>query len=118
MSSPEEPPLRGVSDFHGEVTDKGEEAVRSELALPDVDTILKDLQRQHGVRVSLSPKLVEKLSSLKEAPADLSLMPSMCHPNDICIFCDRHDICISCDALDFCITVDYHFADEVVEPPE
>jgi hypothetical protein len=114
MPPPEENQLRHAADFSAEVADKGGGAVRSELNLPDVDTILKDLQRQHGVRVSLSPKLVEKLSSIKVTAADSALMPSTCHPGDICILCDRHDICTSCDALDFCITVDYHIADEVV----
>lgn len=112
MSGPQERRLRHNKDFEEEFKNKSAEDVHRALALPDVDSILKDLQQQHGVRVSLSPNLVKKLADLKVTAPDSAALPSTCHPNDICILCDRHDICTSCDALDFCWHVDYHIVEE------
>jgi hypothetical protein len=102
--------LRKASDFSEQVQQQGETEVRRELQLPDVDGILKELQGRHGVRISLSPALVERLESIKETPvsADAEVLSVLCPSSDICIVCDQNDRCDTCDALDWCISVDTH----------
>lgn len=43
-----EKPLRKASDFQEALEQHGKQALSRELGLPDVDEILKELQRKHG----------------------------------------------------------------------
>nr|BFE84547.1 hypothetical protein GCM10020093_071480 [Planobispora longispora] len=47
-----------------------DEAIKRDLQLPDVDTILKDLQREYGIRIGLSPNLIRKLEAIKESACE------------------------------------------------
>ena len=102
--------LRNASDFKERLESVGAEQVRRELNLPDVDEILKDLQQQHGVRVSLSPKLLEKLEEIKarSVSADEATLSFGCTSTDVCIVCDQNDNCETCDTMDWCYSVDTH----------
>ncbi|SEO84035.1 freyrasin family ranthipeptide [Trujillonella endophytica] len=104
--------VRSNADLEHEVAEKGAEKVREELNTPSLDQIIKDLQAQHGVRVTLSPNLVQSLERLRLTSPNSNTLRSYCHPGDICILCDSRDLCNRCDALDFCITHDYHIVEE------
>jgi hypothetical protein len=78
--------------------------------LPNIDQILKDLQKQVGKRLVLSSKVVERMAAAPKQPATGgSAQPQVgCPVSDICIVCDQRDFCRECDALDWCSSVDTH----------
>jgi uncharacterized protein YaiI (UPF0178 family) len=115
MTEPQKTPLRHNADFTEQLTNSAEDQVRRDLDLPNVQDILRELQERHGVRLTLTKSMVDRMASLKATEAAGVDHPSACSPNDICILCDRHDICVTCDAMDWCVTVDYHVVEEVVE---
>src|SRR5690348_3523812 len=111
---------RKASDFQEDIKNRGAEAVARELALPNLDEILKDLQSKHGVRISLSPQLVKRLEATKASgqaapssdptggpPPSADVMVA-CPESDACVFCDSTDRCERCDMMDWCVTHDTH----------
>ena len=101
-----EPELRKAEDFVEALKTRTPDELRQELGLPDVDEILKDLQRKHGIRISPSRKLIERLEAIKvESGGYGELVPvSGCVSTDVCILCDHGDICSTCDTMDWCMT--------------
>jgi len=75
--------------------------------LPNVDQILKLLQKGTGKRLKLSESALRKVAVAGEQPAAEGLA-IQCPTVDICILCDSEDICFSCDMADWCITHDTH----------
>lgn len=94
--------LRKATDFNDQI--------KGELGLPEVDDILKELQRKHGVRIGLSPNMVKRLEEAKNAAADPTTLKIGCYGTDICVLCDQNDYCPTCDSMDWCISVDTHLA--------
>lgn len=99
--------LRKAADFSGEIQRRIEKELREELELPVVDQILKDLQSKYGIRVGLSPNLIERFEAIKEKAKDPALRFG-CETSDVCIFCDSNDYCRTCDAMDWCVNSDTH----------
>jgi hypothetical protein len=104
---PEHRPLRGPADFAEELKHKTVEQLREELELPNVDQILKDLQETHGIRIGLSPKMVERAEAIKASGGEVALGWG-CTGTDICIVCDHEDFCDTCDTMDWCTSSDTH----------
>lgn len=106
--------LRKATDFHQAGAPKTREELRQELGLPDVDQILKDLQRTHGIRIGLSRNLVERFEAMKvESIGGYgATLISGCPTQDVCVFCDQNDWCATCDMMDWCSSVDTHFMPE------
>ena len=102
--------LRKEADFREALSNRSEGELRRELGVPDVDEILKELQRTHGIRISLSRNLIDRLESIKVNSAG-GLEPTLisgCISTDVCILCDHGDICSTCDTMDWCISSDTH----------
>lgn len=103
-------PLLKAEDFAREERDP--ETVRCDMELPNIDTILKELQEKHGVRISLGPSIVRRLEEIKTqsktAADDPTTLGIGCSSSDTCILCDTTDYCSTCDVSDWCVTVDTH----------
>ncbi len=103
--------LRKEADFREALSGRTEDEFRRELGVPDVDEILKELQRTHGIRISLSRNLIDRLETIKVNSADGlgATLISGCISTDVCILCDHGDICSTCDTMDWCVVNDTHF---------
>jgi hypothetical protein len=103
--------LKKEKDFRAEVESRGAEQLRQDLGLPNVDEILKDLQRKHGIRIALSPKMIARFEAIKEKAELTKEFPALrdgCISTDTCILCDHGDLCQTCDVSDWCIWSDNH----------
>ncbi|MGV9244960.1 freyrasin family ranthipeptide [Streptomyces sp. NPDC003710] len=107
-STPSKKRLLKAANFRDEIERRGAKEVRDELGLPNIDAILKDLQERHGVRIGLSPKLIERMEAIKARATDDLIARVGCQISDLCIFCDQGDYCVTCDVGDWCLTVDTH----------
>ena len=76
-------------------------------SLPNIEEILKALQKQHGYNITFSKKFIEKWEVTKARPVDPKAQ-IQCPTSDVCIICDARDICKQCDTMDWCDTIDYH----------
>jgi len=101
------------SDFSEQLRSRDQEDVRQVLNIPDIDSVLKELQRKHGIRIGLSPALIRRFQQGKaEAEAVAAGLPAVadefCQVQDICILCDHGDACQTCDMMDWCVWNDTH----------
>lgn len=78
--------------------------------LPNVDQILKELQKKVGRKLVLSQKTLERFVAARNTPrsADAVTLGIGCSGTDICVLCDQSDYCPTCDAMDWCVSVDTH----------
>lgn len=74
-------------------------------SLPNIEEILKSLQKQHGYNITFSKKFIEKWEEIKAHGVD-NVQKYGCFINDACIACDTRDLCDKCDTLDWCVTSD------------
>ena len=72
--------------------------------LPNVEQILKDLQKKVGRKLVLSAAVLERLKGAG------TLAGHSCPSQDICILCDSNDLCSTCDAMDWCVSSDTHIS--------
>ncbi|MFJ6770169.1 freyrasin family ranthipeptide [Kitasatospora sp. NPDC091257] len=107
-SAPERRRLLKKANFSDEVERRGTTEVRNELGVPDLDQVLKDLQQRYGIRIGLSPNLIDRLEAIKARSANDPILRSGCYTQDVCVFCDTGDLCVTCDMMDWCISVDVH----------
>ncbi len=100
--------LLKADNFREELKSRPEREIRNEFGIPDVDAILKELQQQYGIRIGLSPNMIERLEAIKGRSADDMSLAFGCFTTDVCIICDHGDYCPTCDTMDWCISHDTH----------
>jgi len=83
--------------------------------LPNVEQILKDLQKQVGKKLVLGPNVLARIAAAHARPRTVNLdahgqfVPTACcATTDVCILCDSGDYCSTCDAADWCVSSDTH----------
>jgi hypothetical protein len=88
---------------------------KSREQLPNVEQILKDLQKQVGKKLLLGPNVLARIAAAHARPRTANLdaegkfNPDYgCSTTDICILCDSSDRCETCDAMDWCHMYDSH----------
>ncbi len=113
-ADPDRGRLLKASDFSDQLRQRDPEDVRQVLGLPNVDAVIKELQRQHGIRIGLSPALVRRFQQAKAQAAENpeTGLQVACPVQDICIFCDQNDRCETCDMMDWCSNTDTHVVAE------
>jgi len=113
-ANPDHGKLLRAADFSDQLRQRDPEDVRQVLGLPDVDAVLKELQRKHGIRIGLSPALVQRFQQAKPQAAENqeSGLHFGCISQDVCIICDTEDRCETCDMMDWCWHTDLHVVAE------
>jgi hypothetical protein len=102
------------SDFSEQLKGRDARDVREVLSLPNVDEVLKELQQRHGIRIALSPALVERFQAgkVRAVEGDAETLGFGCASQDICVLCDSDDRCETCDMMDWCWSHDTHVVAE------
>ncbi len=90
-------------------------AKKTREQLPNVEQILKDLQKQVGKKLVLGSNVLARIAAAHARPRTVRLdaegkfnPDSGCYTTDVCVVCDHGDICSTCDVMDWCVWNDTH----------